>query len=147
MSEDDIINEPDEAAISGVAPKRGRPPKLIADDATLAKVKALGQIKATHRECAAFLSVAPVTFEKFMHRKAVRDAYEAGHGSGNVSLRRKQWEMALGGNTRMSIWLGKQHLGQVDRQEFTGTDGAPLQVAGPSSIIVIHDNGRDTQAD
>lgn len=31
-----------------------------------------------------------------------------------------------GGATGMQIWLGKQWLGQKERQEFTGKDGGPL---------------------
>lgn len=33
---------------------------------------------------------------------------------GRVSLRRKQYQMAMDGNITMLIWLGKQHLGQCD---------------------------------
>lgn len=31
-----------------------------------------------------------------------------------VELRRKQFEMAMDGDVRMLIWLGKQYLGQKD---------------------------------
>ena len=31
-----------------------------------------------------------------------------------VDLGKKQWEMAMNGDVRMLIWLGKQYLGQVD---------------------------------
>ena len=31
-----------------------------------------------------------------------------------IALRKKQWELALPGDTKMLIWLGKQHLGQKD---------------------------------
>ncbi len=34
-----------------------------------------------------------------------------------MSLKRKQWEMAMGGNITMLIWLGKQNLGQTDKVE------------------------------
>lgn len=34
---------------------------------------------------------------------------------GRVSLRRKQFEIAMGGNIVMLIWLGKQLLGQSDK--------------------------------
>lgn len=33
------------------------------------------------------------------------------------SLRRKQIEAALGGNTTMMVWLGKQYLGQKEKSE------------------------------
>ena len=31
-----------------------------------------------------------------------------------VALRKKQWDMAMAGDTKMLIWLGKQVLGQKD---------------------------------
>jgi len=34
---------------------------------------------------------------------------------GTAALRRKQMQIALGGNVTMLIWLGKQKLGQKDR--------------------------------
>ena len=39
-----------------------------------------------------------------------------GRANGKMSLRRKQWETALSGNVAMLIWLGKQILGQTDKQ-------------------------------
>lgn len=39
------------------------------------------------------------------------------------SLRRKQVEMALKGDRVMLIWLGKQYLGQAEKQETKVTDG------------------------
>ena len=32
-----------------------------------------------------------------------------------VSIKRKQFELAMQGNVQMLIWLGKQHLGQKDK--------------------------------
>jgi hypothetical protein len=31
-----------------------------------------------------------------------------------IELRKKQWELAMDGDVRMLIWLGKQYLGQKD---------------------------------
>jgi hypothetical protein len=41
---------------------------------------------------------------------------EKGMSEGKESLRRKQWELAMKGNVQMLIWVGKQWLGQRDRQ-------------------------------
>lgn len=46
-----------------------------------------------------------------------RDELDAGRANGRASLRRKQWEIALGGNVTMLIWLGKQYLEQSDKIE------------------------------
>lgn len=45
---------------------------------------------------------------------------------GKMSIRRKQFEIAMKGDTRMLIWLGKQCLDQKDKSEFSGVGGAPL---------------------
>jgi hypothetical protein len=42
---------------------------------------------------------------------------ETGRQTGKMSLKRKQWEVAMGGNVTMLIWLGKQNLGQTDKIE------------------------------
>jgi len=40
---------------------------------------------------------------------------------------RPQWKvLPIASDTTMLIWLGKQHLGQVDRQEHTGEGGKPI---------------------
>ena len=33
-------------------------------------------------------------------------------------LENRQWEVAMDGNVQMLIWLGKQELGQSDKQEI-----------------------------
>jgi hypothetical protein len=35
-----------------------------------------------------------------------------------VNLRKKQYDIAMTGNVSMLIWLGKNELGQSDKQEF-----------------------------
>jgi len=43
--------------------------------------------------------------------------YKKASAGGKASLRRKQFERAEGGSDTMLIWLGKQYLGQADKQE------------------------------
>jgi hypothetical protein len=52
---------------------------------------------------------------------------------GKEILRAKQYDTAVGdskksipGNVSMQIWLGKQYLGQRDKNELTGADGKDL---------------------
>lgn len=120
----------------------GRPPKLRADEETLKSVRGLAQIHATYEDAAAFFHVNERTFRRFLKKKIVRETYEEGLGEGRISLRRLQFKIAQK-SASMAIFLGKQYLGQTDKQEFSGKDGAPIQVAGSQSVIVIHDNGRD----
>ena len=39
-----------------------------------------------------------------------------------IELRQKQFQMAMDGDVKMLIWLGKQMLGQADKQEVTTTE-------------------------
>ncbi len=52
--------------------------------------------------------------------------YEQKSADGRAALRRAQMKSAISGNATMQIWLGKQMLGQKDKVEHTGADGAPL---------------------
>ena len=50
-----------------------------------------------------------------------------------INLRKKQVEMALNGDVRMLIWLGKQYLGQTDSPMVITEDlpeGFELEVIG-----------------
>jgi len=56
------------------------------------------------------------------------ELYKKNQDEGKASLRRMQWKAAEGGNATMLVWLGKQVLGQRDKQEITGADGDPIQM-------------------
>ena len=49
---------------------------------------------------------------------------EKGRENGKTRIREKQIQMALGGNVAMLIWVGKNMLGQTDKQEISGLEGA-----------------------
>ena len=53
-----------------------------------------------------------ITFASYYEQKAV---------NGKMSLRRKQFESAMAGNVTLMIWLGKQYLGQSDKQDVSQT--------------------------
>lgn len=48
--------------------------------------------------------------------------YEKGRERGKMTLRRKMFETAMGGNVTMQIWLSKQYLGMADKQEIKQTE-------------------------
>lgn len=99
--------------------KRGPKPKLGLDDRTLDQIRALGRIQATMEETAAVMRVSRSLMFQFMKENPeAREAYEDGKLEGTASLRRTQYALALDKNPTMLIWLGKQHLGQVDRKEM-----------------------------
>ena len=56
-----------------------------------------------------------------------RDIYEMGRANACASLRRRQFEKAMGGDTTMLIYLGKQLLGQrdiIETKNLTTIEGA-----------------------
>jgi hypothetical protein len=71
----------------------------------------------TWDEIAGVLSIARTTFVMRMKEKKFREAYDRGIAEGNASLRRAQYDGAVGGNTGLLVWLGNNRLGQVDRLE------------------------------
>jgi hypothetical protein len=93
-----------------------RPLKLTDAPETLAQVQALGKIQCTMKEAAAVLGVTEKTFIEFLQRfKKANEAFVAGKEAGRASLRRQQWKLAESGHATMQIWLGKQYLGQADK--------------------------------
>lgn len=105
-------------------PKRkGRPPKIVADEKTLATLAGLAKIQCTDKEAAAVLGVSVPTFAAFLARDIkARETWENSKELGKASLRRTQFKLAET-NVVMAIWLGKQLLGQRDKieQEHTGS--------------------------
>jgi hypothetical protein len=72
-------------------------------------------------------------------------------GEGKEILRAKQYDTAIGDpkkniqpNVSMQIWLGKQYLGQRDKNELTGADGKDLN---PLIKIEIIDSAEQVKKD
>jgi hypothetical protein len=76
----------------------------------------LFSIGCTDYEVAGVLGISTATLERRKREPAFREVCERGPLKGNASLRRSQFQTATGGNPAMLIWLGKQRLGQLDRQ-------------------------------
>ena len=95
--------------------KGGRPKSEI----DFGVVERLAGIDCTEPEISAVLGISYSTWKR--HKKADPQLSEAvirGRYIGKMSLRRLQWETAQGGNPAMQIWLGKQRLGQSDKQQI-----------------------------
>jgi len=87
---------------------RGRPRKEI--DATT--VEKLAGLNCTVQEIADWFDVDKRTIERRFMPHLTK-----GRSHGNISLKRKMFEMAMGGNATMCIWLSKQMLGYTDKVE------------------------------
>ena len=88
-----------------------RPRKTIDKD----KLKQLAALGLSSAEMAAVLDCSKDTLER-----RYKEVIETGRMKRNASLRRKQYEVAVGGHPTMLIWLGKQFLGQKDQVEHSG---------------------------
>lgn len=83
--------------------------------------KLLG-MQCTLEECAAFFNISEDTIERAIKRDkkmSFSEYRDIKKQAGSISLRRAQWKKATEKlDTTMLIWLGKQYLGQTDKQEI-----------------------------
>lgn len=78
------------------------------------------EIQCTLTEIATVLGCSEDTIERWCKRtyeKTFAEAYKKFSDGGKMSLRRMQFRAAEQGSVSMMIWLGKQWLGQSDKQE------------------------------
>ena len=92
----------------------GRPKKYNIDTDQVEKLSGLG---CTNTEIGSFFGCSPDLIEKSYSEFLIK-----GREKGKIRLRQWQLKAAERGNVAMLIWLGKQMLGQVDRQEITTTE-------------------------
>ena len=89
-------------------------------------IEELGSVGLTIEEIASCLHTSNSTIMRF------KEDYERGKNHMRQSLRRRQVEIALGEDKKLAltmlIWLGKQYLGQADKNEMGGMDGKPIPV-------------------
>ena len=118
--------KPKKKPVKRVGKKRGPKPKVI--DYT--KLDAMCAIHCTGEECAAILGMNYDTLNAVLKRDGhVKfSEYFAIKGSnGKMSLRRKQYDQAMSGNSTMLIWLGKQWLNQSDKHEELNKDAGAIK--------------------
>jgi hypothetical protein len=108
----------------------GRPKgstKLQPDESTIETITALARIQCVQKEAAPVLKVTEKTFNSFLqYNKKALEAWGNGREEGKASLRRTQW-LTMERSVPMQIWLGKQYLGQTDKQEQSGPNGGPVE--------------------
>lgn len=75
-------------------------------------------MQCTAVEIAGFFNCSVDTIERWCDRTykmGFADCFKKFSAPGKISLRRKQYHVAMNGNVSMLIFLGKQYLGQSDR--------------------------------
>jgi len=88
------------------------------------KLDAMCAIHCTGEECAAILNIDYDTLNRRLKedgKGGFTDYFKLKGSNGKMSLRRKQYDQAMSGNSTMLIWLGKQWLGQADKSETVST--------------------------
>lgn len=93
-------------------------PRVKIDWAEFDKLCAL---QCSQREIASWFDCSEDTIERAVKREkgeSFAEYFEQKRGKGKIALRRKQYEVAMSGNVALLIWLGKQYLGQSDKQEI-----------------------------
>lgn len=91
----------------------GRPPKEINQE----QFEALCRIQCTEEEICSVLGVDEATLIKWCkanYGETFSKIFKDKKLGGKASLRRMQWKLAEK-NVTMSIWLGKQYLGQSEQ--------------------------------
>jgi hypothetical protein len=121
-------------------PKGGRPRKEIDID----QLRNMVRIQCTAEECSSVLEVDADTLDARLKENGYAgfsDFYKRYSGEGKASLRRAQWKAAQDGNPTMLVWLGKQMLGQRDKQDLdhTSSDGSMTPVTIITNTIVKPD--------
>ena len=89
----------------------GRPKKYTLDTKQVEQLAGFG---CTDTEIASFFNISRTTLERNYEQYMTK-----GRESGKIRLRQYQWASAKKGNVAMLIWLGKQLLGQSDKQDIT----------------------------
>ena len=91
-----------------------RPKKYDIDTKQVVKLASYG---CTIREVANFFGCS-----EDLIKKSYSQFITKGQDEGKTRLRKLQWTAAEKGNVPMLIWLGKQVLGQTDKQEVKPID-------------------------
>ncbi len=113
--------------------KNGRPVKEIDFD----KLDLLCQIHCTAQEVVSHLNMLDADVSYNTVERRIKEKFGMTFGEyiaqkhnayAKPKLRRLQWNAAEAGNVSMLIWLGKQYLGQSDKQEVTGDGGGAINI-------------------
>lgn len=89
------------------------------------------QIMATKEEICHWLKVSESTLERHIKGKygdTFEGVFKRLSADGKISLRRMQFKKAQEGNVPMLIWMGKQYLGQSEKQELSSPTDKPLEI-------------------
>jgi hypothetical protein len=110
--------------------KRGpKGPSKPMNDEDYEKLVAMIRIQCTQEELCGVFGMSIDTLNRRIAERGDENfagLYKKHSDEGKASLRRQQWAAAQKGNPTMLIWLGKQMLGQRDKQDIAQTSRIDL---------------------
>ena len=112
----------------------GRPVKYKIDPEMLEK---LASIHCTNTEIAAIFGCD----SSLLGKGKYSDIIKKGKEKGKMTLRRKMFETAMGGNVTMQIWLSKQYLGMTEKVETV------VESTNKTEIVYDTQFGNDSKKD
>jgi len=117
-----VAVHPEQVAKQNPGPKSG---KTALKKLSKVQFEKLCQIQCTEEEISDWFGIEIGTLNRWCQRtyegRTFEEVFEIKKGVGRVSLRRAQWRMAMK-NVPMAIFLGKNILGQTDRQQVETID-------------------------
>lgn len=134
-------------------------PRKTWDEKDVRTFKSLCQIMCTKLEICSVMGLDAKTLDRLIdetfgeevphdgERLMFGDAFAAFSASGRVSLRRKQYEMAMDGDRSMLVWLGKNYLGQSEpRQRVEEKKDEDKPKTEKASVLELAQSGRAARA-
>jgi len=104
----------------------------------LENLENLCKLNVTHDEIAHYFNVSTKTVQRrYNEEPDFAEAVDRGRSMGKISLRRIQMGLAEDGNATMAVWLGKQLLGQTDKQEidqYNHGDKVSIEIVNPDAV-------------
>lgn len=91
----------------------------------------LCELHCTQVEIAEWFDVSPDTIDRAVKREfkmGFAEYFKRKSSKGKISLRRKMFEAAMGGNITMMIFLSKQVLGFTDKVENSGATKTAIEL-------------------
>ena len=122
---------------------KGGRPKIMFSEKEWSMIENMCSLMCTGEEIAGVLGVSYDTLERRIneaHGIGFADYFKRHSSKGKLSLRRHQYKLAEAGNATMLVWLGKQYLGQSDKQELDHTSSDGSMSAKPTTIILTADD-------
>lgn len=137
----DNAKKPDGLKSKGA--KRGpKGPSKELSDKDFATLVSMIRIQCTAKEICGVLGMSEDTLSRRIREREIEgvrnfaELYRQHQSEGMVSLRRAQWKSAIENqNVVMQKFLGTQILGQSEKKEVSGPDGAAIPVAIVRTII------------